>query len=237
MEPSQLFPDTPAAGRPGHLGWRVRAGMRDLWRPVVAHPVHSKGAVFFHDERTGITWQRRRGAGRSDGHSFSSGDEEQPLCPNRTPSPTGEEAKAPPALAAATFQMDSGCSSEDEDPPPRSSRTSPIAEEAKLPPAPSNATSRFVTPRARQGLDHAARTSSPSFETRALQWEERYSKQFMLSDAVERAKAVLHSGRSSRRVRLATILVLRPNAAFRCHIVLLDSGADSDLLHPSVATV
>ena len=51
MEPSQLFPDTPAAERPEHLGWRVRAGMRDLWRPVVAHPVHSKGAVFFHFSR------------------------------------------------------------------------------------------------------------------------------------------------------------------------------------------
>ena len=57
------------------------------------------------------------------------------------------------------------------------------------------------------------------------------------ADAVERAVAVLHSGRSSRRVRLAAILVLLPNAAFRCHVVLLDSGADSDLLHPSVATV
>ena len=36
----------------------------------------------------------------------------------------------------------------------------------------------------------------------------------MLSDAVKRAVAVLHSGRSSRRVRLATILVLFPNAAY-----------------------
>jgi hypothetical protein len=101
-------------------------------------------------------------------------------------------------------------------------------------------TFQYDTPVAQRGGDNlfrrvdkaAGRPTTPIFDMPLP-----VSRQFMLSDAVERAKAVLHSGRSSRRVRLATVLVLLPNAAFRCHVVLLDSGADSDLLHPSMATV
>lgn len=97
----------------------------------------------------------------------------------------------------------------------------------------------FQTPGAQAGAAGASSGSSASGSAAQTfsSVPSPFSQQFMLSDAVKRAVAVLHSGRSSRRVRLATILVLFPNAAYRCHVVLVNSGAVSDLLHPSVATV
>ena len=73
LAPSQLFPDTPAAERPVSFGYQRRPGTRDLWRPVITHPLPVVvDSTFQHDERTGIMWQRHRLVDRSNLQNDSS---------------------------------------------------------------------------------------------------------------------------------------------------------------------
>ena len=46
-------------------------------------------------------------------------------------------------------------------------------------------------------------------------------------------KSVKRAVRKSQRVRLGTMLAVLPNKQHKFHLVLLDTGADSDLFHPS----